>query len=102
MKAEDLKTKTEDELKKMLLDTRKEQFNLRFQRSNGTLEKTSEMRKVRRTIARIKTFLNTTQVEGPAPKGGKKTTKKTTEKKAAVKKPAAKKKTTKKTAKKAA
>lgn len=94
MKAEDLKTKTQDELKKLLLDTRKEQFNLRFQRSNGTLEKTSEMRKTRRTIARIKTFLNLTQTEGPAPKGGKKTEKKTTAKKTAAKKPAAKKKTT--------
>lgn len=58
MKAEDLKTKTEDELKKLLLETRKNQFNLRFQRSGGQLENTAEMRKVRRTIARIKTFLN--------------------------------------------
>ena len=57
MKAEDLKTKTVDELDKLLLETRKEQFNLRFQRSGGQLEKTHEMRKVRRDIARIKTFL---------------------------------------------
>lgn len=58
MNAEDLKVKTVDELRKLLLDTRKEQFNLRFQRSGGALEKTHEIRKVRRTIARIKTFLN--------------------------------------------
>lgn len=58
MKAEDLKAKSEDELKALLLDQRKAQFNMRFQRSGGQLEKTHEMRKARRTIARIKTFLN--------------------------------------------
>ena len=57
MKAEELKGKTEDELNKLLLDIRKEQFNQRFQRSQGSLEKTHEMRKTKRTIARIKTFL---------------------------------------------
>ena len=57
MKAEDLNTKTEDELKKILLYLRKEQLNLRFQKTNGTLEKTSDFQKVRRNIARVKTFL---------------------------------------------
>lgn len=57
MKAEDLKTKTQDELKKLLLDERKAQFNMRFQRSNGQMEKTADIRKIRRNIARIKTFL---------------------------------------------
>lgn len=78
MKAEDFKTKTVDELKKLLLETRKEQFNLRFQKSGGTLEKTSDMRKARRAIARIKTFLNQKTVgDAPAaetkPKKGKAT-----------------------------
>ena len=57
MKAEDLKTKSEDELKKTLLDLRKDQFNARFQKSGGTLENTATIRKTRRTIARVKTFL---------------------------------------------
>lgn len=57
MKAEELKTKSEDELKKMLLDLRKDQFNFRFQKRNGTLENTSQMRKARRDIARVKTLL---------------------------------------------
>ncbi len=57
MKAEELKLKSVDELNKQLLDERKNQFNLRFQRSGGTLEDTSVMRKSRRNIARIKTFL---------------------------------------------
>ncbi len=58
MKAEELKGKTEDQLKKMLLDLRKEQFNLRFQKSGGQLENTAQMRKVRRDIARVKTFIS--------------------------------------------
>ncbi len=58
MKAEDLRTKTPDELKKLLLEARKGQFNARFQRANGQPEKPSDMRRTRRTIARIKTFLN--------------------------------------------
>jgi len=61
MKAEDLKTKTADELQKALLDERKKQLNMRFQRGNGALENTSEIRKVRRTIARIKTYLTAAQ-----------------------------------------
>lgn len=67
LKAEDLKTKTPDELKKLLLDTRKNQFNLRFQRSGGTLDNTSEIRKTRRAIARIKTFLTVKAGEAAAP-----------------------------------
>ena len=58
MKAEELKTKTVDELGTHLLEERKNKFNLRFQRSGGTLEDTSAMRKSRRNIARIKTFLS--------------------------------------------
>jgi large subunit ribosomal protein L29 len=56
-KAEDLKGKSPDELKAMLLDLRKQQMNMRFQRAGGQLENTAEIRKVRRTIARVKTFL---------------------------------------------
>ena len=55
--ATDVRAKTEDELATMLLDLRKEQFNLRFQRASGQLENTARVRAVRRDIARIKTFL---------------------------------------------
>lgn len=56
--AEDLKGKSKDELNALLLDLRKQQLNMRFQKAGGQLEKTSEVRKVRRTIARVKTVLN--------------------------------------------
>lgn len=88
MKAEDLKGKTFDELSKMLMDLKKEQFNLRFQKSQGQLEKTDRVGKVRRDIARVKTFMAMTK-SGTAPEGGKKAP----VKKAAAK-PAAKKKAT--------
>ena len=58
MKAEDLKGKTKDELTKLLMDTRKEQFNARLQRASGQLENTSTIRAIRRNIARIKTFIS--------------------------------------------
>ena len=58
MKAEELNTKTVDELSKLLMDLKKQQFNLRFQRSQGQLENTAQIRKVRRDVARIKTFIS--------------------------------------------
>jgi large subunit ribosomal protein L29 len=55
--ASDIRTKTPDELNAMLLDLRKEQFNLRFQRATGQQENTSRVKLVRRDIARVKTIL---------------------------------------------
>ena len=49
--------KTGDELRDELATLKKEQFNLRFQRANGQLEKTNRIREVRRSIARIETKL---------------------------------------------
>ena len=57
MKAEELRGKTPDQLKEQLLDLKKEQFNLRFQKATGQLENTARVREVRRDIARIKTIL---------------------------------------------
>ena len=57
MKAEEIRTKTPDQLKTDLAQLQKEQFNLRFQRASGQLENTARVRAVRRDIARIKTFL---------------------------------------------
>jgi len=56
-KVVDIRAKTADELQTMLLDLRKEQFNLRFQRATGQLEATGRIRLVRRDIARVKTVM---------------------------------------------
>ena len=56
--ADEFRTKSADELSHALGTLRKEQFNLRFQRANGQLEKTNRVRVVRRNIARIQTIQN--------------------------------------------
>ena len=56
MKAEELRTKTQDQLTDDLAALKKEQFNLRFQKATGQLEKTARVQQVRRDIARIKTI----------------------------------------------
>jgi large subunit ribosomal protein L29 len=56
-KPADLRAKSTDELKDMLIALRREQFNLRFQRATGQLESTNRIRVIRRDIARIKTIL---------------------------------------------
>jgi large subunit ribosomal protein L29 len=55
-KAGDIRAKTPDELSTLLLDLRKEQFNLRFQRATGQAEGTARVREARREIARVKTI----------------------------------------------
>jgi large subunit ribosomal protein L29 len=56
MKATDVRAMSVDELNDEIAKLKKEQFNLRFQRATGQLEKTSRVREVRRDIARIKTI----------------------------------------------
>ncbi len=57
MKASELKTKSVDELKQELLSLNKEQFGLRMQLATQQLTNTSQLTKVRRSIARVKTVL---------------------------------------------
>jgi len=57
MKATDVRLKTADELSATLLDLRKEQFNLRFQRASGQNEGLGRVKQVRRDIARVKTIM---------------------------------------------
>lgn len=51
-------------LDKQLLEARKEQFNLRMQRGTGQLTRPSQMRAIRRDIARIKTVMNQLKAGG--------------------------------------
>jgi large subunit ribosomal protein L29 len=55
-RASDLKAMSADQLTDELLNLKKEQFNLRFQRATGQLENTGRVREVRRDIARVKTL----------------------------------------------
>jgi len=57
MKASELKTKSVTDLKNELLSLTKAQFGLRMQVATQQMTNTSEFRKVRRDIARVKTVL---------------------------------------------
>jgi large subunit ribosomal protein L29 len=58
MNANELRDKTPDELRKQLIDLKKEAFNLRFQGATNQLENTARVRTVRRSVARVNTILN--------------------------------------------
>lgn len=53
-----LRAKSEDELKALLLDLKREQINQRFSAATGQSENTSRVKVVRRAVARIKTLLH--------------------------------------------
>ncbi len=57
MKASDLRSKSEAELKTELNSLLKAQFGLRMQLATQQLTNTSQMKKVKRDIARVKTVL---------------------------------------------
>lgn len=57
MKASELKNKSAADLQQELLSLNKAQFGLRMQKATQQLSNTSQLRKVRRDIARVKTVL---------------------------------------------
>ena len=57
MKVTDIRAKTPDQLDDELASLKKEQFNLRFQKATGQIEKTHRVGEVRKDIARIRTVL---------------------------------------------
>ena len=58
MTAAELRTKSADELNQELQSLLRAQFNLRMQKATQQLNNTSQIRKVRRDIARVRTILN--------------------------------------------
>lgn len=63
MKIDDVRGMTPDQLAETLVSLKKEQFNLRFQKATGQVEKTHRVDEVRKDIARIKTVLRTKQAQ---------------------------------------
>jgi len=67
MKASELRTKSADELQQELTSLLKAQFSLRMQKATQQLTNTSQIGKVRRDIARVRTVLATkTKGQGKA------------------------------------
>ena len=58
MKASELRAKSSEELQKELSDLLKAQFGLRMQHATQQLTNNSQIKKVRRDIARVRTVLN--------------------------------------------
>ena len=57
MTAKELNEKTVDELRAELIELLKEQFNLRMQHATGQLSNSTQLKTVRRSIARVKTII---------------------------------------------
>ena len=57
MKIDEVRGMTPDQLAEQLVSLKKEQFNLRFQKATGQIEKTHRVGEVRKDIARIRTVL---------------------------------------------
>jgi large subunit ribosomal protein L29 len=68
MRAEELRGKSTEELMEDLLGLRREQFNLRMQRSTGELARHTEYGRVKKDIARVKTVLSEIKNAVKAPK----------------------------------
>ena len=63
MKLQDIREKSVDELKGLVVDLKKELFNLRLQKSTNKLENPASIATTKRTIARVKTVLKEKEVE---------------------------------------
>lgn len=57
MEANELRVKSTDELKQELASLLKAQFSMRMQKATQQLSNTSQLKKVRRDIARVRTVM---------------------------------------------
>jgi large subunit ribosomal protein L29 len=64
MKIAEVRSLTADQLADNLLQLKKEQFNLRFQKATGQMEKTHRVDQIRKDIARIKTVQRQSKAQG--------------------------------------
>lgn len=69
MKIAELRAKSKEELHALVMDLKKERFNLRMQEATGALENRSRFRETRLDIARAMTLIN--EKPGAAPKAAK-------------------------------
>ena len=66
MKSAEVRAMSLDQLNEELGSLKKEQFNLRFQKATGQLEKSSRINEVRKDIARVKTIARQKAAEAKA------------------------------------
>jgi len=58
MKVNEIKKLSKEQLFSELDKLKKEQFNIRFKKKSGQISNTASIKNLRRTIARVKTFIN--------------------------------------------
>lgn len=58
METKELRKLSNEELNKKIVEAKKDLFDKRMMQANGSLEKTAELRKLRKDVARMKTILN--------------------------------------------
>ena len=63
MKVNEIRNLTTEEINNKISECTEELFNLRFQQANGTLEKPSRIKELRKTVARLKTILREREIE---------------------------------------
>jgi large subunit ribosomal protein L29 len=63
MKAHELRTKSDEELEAAILSLARKRFNLRMQQGTGQLSRPSEIKSLRRDLARVKTVINERRIE---------------------------------------
>ena len=62
MQSKEIRKLNKEDLSKQLQESHHEQFNLRFQVATGQLSDKNELKKVKKTIARIKTIMRERQL----------------------------------------
>ena len=64
MDIKDIRKLSNEELKNKIRETKEELFTKRMQQANGTLEKPTELRTLRKNVAKMKTVLTERKLDG--------------------------------------
>jgi large subunit ribosomal protein L29 len=64
MKASEIRELSREERERKLVELKEELFNLRFQHEIGQLESPAKMKQIKHDIARMKTLLRETSLQG--------------------------------------
>ena len=64
MDIKDIRKLSDSDLKKKIKETKEELFTKRMQQANGTLERPTELRTLRKNVAKMKTILRERELDG--------------------------------------
>ena len=64
MDIKEIRKLSDADLKKKIVETKEELFTKRMQQANGTLEKPTELRVLRKDVAKMKTVLRERELDG--------------------------------------